>query len=211
MLPNLQNFRKPSKSQIIEKALEWVEHTMYNEERYAWQMQQLEQENNWLREHLHKLGVEYQQYNGQQQQQQHCPTPLTSLPSPPPSITSATSTAKSTINNAHLPPSLSSPSEYGKTSTMDSRNNGHLVTPHSSLSQWDHSQCGTSSSSSSLSSFLPLFPITFFSSFFLFLALALSFLLPWCSYPSSLPLIFKRSVSTNMLIFSLYNLFRSIT
>ncbi|KAI7879785.1 hypothetical protein K492DRAFT_207959 [Lichtheimia hyalospora FSU 10163] len=129
MLPNLQNFRKPSKSQIIEKALEWVDHTVYNEERYAWQMQQLEQENNWLREHLHKLGVEYQQYNG------HCPT-LTSLPSPPPSITSATSTAtNSNNNNTLIPPSLSSPSEYGKASTMESRNNGHLVTPHSSLSQ----------------------------------------------------------------------------
>lgn len=131
MLPNLQNFRKPSKSQIIEKALEWVEHTVYNEERYAWQMQQLEQENNWLREHLHKLGVEYQQYNNGRY------TPLTSLPSPPPSITSANSTTATSTNNnnAHLPPSLSSPSDYGKTSTMDSRNHGHLVTPHSSLSQ----------------------------------------------------------------------------
>lgn len=75
-------------------------------------------------------------------------TPLTSLPSPPPSITSANSTTATSTNNnnAHLPPSLSSPSDYGKTSTMDSRNHGHLVTPHSSLSQWDHVQCGTLSS-----------------------------------------------------------------
>ncbi|KAI9313076.1 hypothetical protein BX666DRAFT_1979199 [Dichotomocladium elegans] len=76
MLPNLQNFRKPSKSQIIEKALVWIEHTAYNEERYLWELGQLELENKMLREHLASKEATASSY---------C-----ALPSPPPSITTST-------------------------------------------------------------------------------------------------------------------------
>jgi hypothetical protein len=45
VLPNLNNYRRPSKNQIIEKAFEWVKQSLYREERYRYQILQLENEN----------------------------------------------------------------------------------------------------------------------------------------------------------------------
>lgn len=44
-LPNLMNYRRPSKSQIVEKALDWVKQSLSREERYRYQILQLQREN----------------------------------------------------------------------------------------------------------------------------------------------------------------------
>lgn len=44
-LPNLMNYRRPSKSQIVEKALDWVKQSITREERYRYQILQLQREN----------------------------------------------------------------------------------------------------------------------------------------------------------------------
>lgn len=44
-LPNLINYRRPSKSQIVEKALDWVKQSISREERYRYQVMQLQREN----------------------------------------------------------------------------------------------------------------------------------------------------------------------
>ncbi|KAL9546307.1 hypothetical protein MBANPS3_006725 [Mucor bainieri] len=44
-LPNLQNHRRPSKGQIVEKALDWVKQNMTKEDRYQYQIIQLQNEN----------------------------------------------------------------------------------------------------------------------------------------------------------------------
>ncbi|KAI8088674.1 uncharacterized protein BX664DRAFT_385293 [Halteromyces radiatus] len=44
-LPNLMNYRRPSKSQIVEKALDWVKKSISREERYRYQVIQLQKEN----------------------------------------------------------------------------------------------------------------------------------------------------------------------
>ncbi|KAI8376056.1 uncharacterized protein BYT42DRAFT_573276 [Radiomyces spectabilis] len=44
-LPNLQSYRRPSKSVIVEKALDWVKQSLSKEERYRYQIIQLQQEN----------------------------------------------------------------------------------------------------------------------------------------------------------------------
>lgn len=44
-LPNLSNYRRPSKSQIVEKALDWVKQGIAREERYRYQILQLQREN----------------------------------------------------------------------------------------------------------------------------------------------------------------------
>ncbi|CAO3595145.1 unnamed protein product [Absidia cylindrospora] len=47
-LPNLMNYRRPSKSQIVEKALDWVKKSISREERYRYQVIQLQKENKQL-------------------------------------------------------------------------------------------------------------------------------------------------------------------
>ncbi|KAI8075238.1 hypothetical protein BC940DRAFT_287813 [Gongronella butleri] len=44
-LPNLVNYRRPSKSQIVEKALDWIKKSVSREERYRYQMYHLQKEN----------------------------------------------------------------------------------------------------------------------------------------------------------------------
>ncbi|KAF7725536.1 hypothetical protein EC973_009566 [Apophysomyces ossiformis] len=44
-LPNLQNHRRPSKGQIVEKALDWVKQSVSKEDRYQHQILQLQREN----------------------------------------------------------------------------------------------------------------------------------------------------------------------
>ncbi|CEP10867.1 hypothetical protein [Parasitella parasitica] len=44
-LPNLINYRRPSKSQIVEKALDWIKQSTIREERYRYQVLQLQREN----------------------------------------------------------------------------------------------------------------------------------------------------------------------
>jgi hypothetical protein len=48
-LPNLQDDRRPSKSRIVEKALEWVRQTFHREQQYRHEIQQLRLENERLR------------------------------------------------------------------------------------------------------------------------------------------------------------------
>lgn len=52
MLPNLQNHRRPSKGQIVEKALDWVKQNLTKEERYQYQIMQLQNENRRLMAHI---------------------------------------------------------------------------------------------------------------------------------------------------------------
>ncbi|KAI8337460.1 hypothetical protein BC941DRAFT_470350 [Chlamydoabsidia padenii] len=47
-LPNLQNYRRPSKGQIVEKALDWVRQSVNKEDRYQYQILQLQNENRQL-------------------------------------------------------------------------------------------------------------------------------------------------------------------
>ncbi|KAI8062155.1 hypothetical protein BC940DRAFT_322334 [Gongronella butleri] len=65
-LPNLQNYRRPSKGQIVEKALDWVRQSISREDKYQYQILQLQRENKRL---LLQLNMNQQQQ--QQQQQQH--------------------------------------------------------------------------------------------------------------------------------------------
>ncbi|KAG1309344.1 hypothetical protein G6F64_005391 [Rhizopus arrhizus] len=44
-LPNLINYRRPSKGQIVEKALDWIKQSIVREERYRYQILQLQREN----------------------------------------------------------------------------------------------------------------------------------------------------------------------
>ncbi|KAG2171569.1 hypothetical protein INT43_008295 [Umbelopsis isabellina] len=53
-LPNLQDDRRPSKSRIVEKALEWVRQTFHREQQYRQEIQQLRLENERLRAQLSK-------------------------------------------------------------------------------------------------------------------------------------------------------------
>ncbi|RCH96695.1 hypothetical protein CU097_009169 [Rhizopus azygosporus] len=52
VLPNLQNHRRPSKGQIVEKALDWVKQNLTKEERYQYQIMQLQNENRRLMAHI---------------------------------------------------------------------------------------------------------------------------------------------------------------
>jgi hypothetical protein len=52
-LPNLQNHRRPSKGQIVEKALDWVKQNMSKEDRYQYQIMQLQNENKRLLSQIH--------------------------------------------------------------------------------------------------------------------------------------------------------------
>jgi hypothetical protein len=75
-LPNLMNYRRPSKSQIVEKALDWVKQSISREERYRYQILQLQRENKRLLvQCMHQEGtlppVDTRQQQQQQQQQQH--------------------------------------------------------------------------------------------------------------------------------------------
>jgi Helix-loop-helix DNA-binding domain len=53
-LPNLQDDRRPSKSRIVEKALEWVRQTFIREQQYRHEIQQLRLDNEHLRAQLAK-------------------------------------------------------------------------------------------------------------------------------------------------------------
>ncbi|KAI8385651.1 hypothetical protein BD560DRAFT_431059 [Blakeslea trispora] len=56
-LPNLMNYRRPSKSQIVEKALDWVKQSLLREEKYRCQVIHLQRENKQLLAQL----MQYQQ------------------------------------------------------------------------------------------------------------------------------------------------------
>jgi hypothetical protein len=51
-LPNLQAYRRPSKGQIVEKALDWVKQNQTKEEKYQQQISQLQNENKCLSAHI---------------------------------------------------------------------------------------------------------------------------------------------------------------
>jgi hypothetical protein len=60
-LPNLQNHRRPSKGQIVEKALDWVKQNMTKEDRYQYQIIQLQNENKRL---MTQISIAQEQHNG---------------------------------------------------------------------------------------------------------------------------------------------------
>ncbi|KAI8340434.1 Myc-type, basic helix-loop-helix domain-containing protein, partial [Chlamydoabsidia padenii] len=47
-LPNLRSYRRPSKGQIVEKALDWIRQSMHKESRYRHQIYQLQRQNKQL-------------------------------------------------------------------------------------------------------------------------------------------------------------------
>ncbi|KAI9497752.1 hypothetical protein BDB00DRAFT_590227 [Zychaea mexicana] len=130
ILPNLQNSKKPSKSQIIEKALEWVEHSLLGEEKYQYELFRLEQENKKISDQLQQCLI-----SSQQQQQHQWPLnntpPLTNSSSS--SISHSNSSSISSVNFCNAVPSP--PSSIASTSVSSSRyscastNNGSNVTP----------------------------------------------------------------------------------
>ncbi|KAI9272942.1 hypothetical protein BDA99DRAFT_533778 [Phascolomyces articulosus] len=119
ILPNLQNSKKPSKSQIIEKALEWVEHSLLSEERYQFELLRLEQENKRINDQLQQCLVSSQQHQSLQQSWPLHQTPphdngihsnnnnnnycYTAVPSPPSSTTTSVSSSNYSCgsNNSH--------------------------------------------------------------------------------------------------------------
>jgi hypothetical protein len=104
-LPNLLNYRRPSKSQIIEKALDWVKQSLSREERYRYQILLLQRENKRL----------LAQLMPQQQQQENIPpaTTTAAMAPPTPRHSMSTPTTRSTSNAS---PS-SSPMMYPSSST----------------------------------------------------------------------------------------------
>ncbi|KAI8145337.1 hypothetical protein BJV82DRAFT_34527 [Fennellomyces sp. T-0311] len=110
ILPNLQNSKKPSKSQIIEKALEWVEHSLLSEERYHFELLRLEQENK-------KIGHQLQNCLASSQQWQLNTPPNDAgfnysyaVPSPPSSTATLTSSPTYSCGNRNVTPAMVTPS-----------------------------------------------------------------------------------------------------
>ncbi|KAI8576519.1 hypothetical protein K450DRAFT_256579 [Umbelopsis ramanniana AG] len=77
-LPNLQDDRRPSKSRIVEKALEWVRQTFIREQQYRHEIQQLRLDN----EHLRAQLVKQSNLKG-------VPSGLSDMDVPPPPVASA--------------------------------------------------------------------------------------------------------------------------
>ncbi|KAI8878335.1 hypothetical protein K501DRAFT_336813 [Backusella circina FSU 941] len=55
ILPNLHHHRRPSKGQIVEKALDWVKQNISKEDRYQYQVLQLQNENKHLLDQINLL------------------------------------------------------------------------------------------------------------------------------------------------------------
>ncbi|KAI7850016.1 hypothetical protein BDC45DRAFT_573336 [Circinella umbellata] len=159
ILPNLHTAKKPSKSQIIEKALEWVEHSLLNEERCLFELHRLEQENI-------RIGNQLQQCLISSQQQQQWPlnnTPpnhhhdgssgihnnhcYTTVPSPPSSTKTSVSSLNYTIpcksennSNNNVTPIMITPSTTTTTVDDVSRISQHQQYHHYQQQQ-HHSAC----------------------------------------------------------------------
>ncbi|KAI7906834.1 uncharacterized protein BX663DRAFT_493954 [Cokeromyces recurvatus] len=102
-LPNLINYRRPSKSQIVEKAFDWVKQSISREERYRYQILQLQRENK-------RLLAQLMHYQHQQQQQPeeggHAKYPMANNPIPTictPHASTTTTTIMSTSPPASIP------------------------------------------------------------------------------------------------------------
>ncbi|KAI9486377.1 MAG: hypothetical protein EXX96DRAFT_646199 [Benjaminiella poitrasii] len=93
-LPNLINYRRPSKSQIVEKALDWVKQSIAREERYRYQILQLQRENKRLLAQL----MHQQQENGSARQPMPA-NPMPTICSPPVSIMNTSSAPISMYNH----------------------------------------------------------------------------------------------------------------
>lgn len=146
-LPNLINYRRPSKSQIIEKALDWVKQSLSREERYRYQILQLQRENKRF----------LSQLMPQQQQENIPPTGVATASDTTPSAVPATlrhsvSTPNiSSTNNgssALAPPQMYA--SFSATTSTDynngwSNNNHHMTPPP--IQQQHQQQLTTSFSS----------------------------------------------------------------
>ncbi|CAO3649327.1 unnamed protein product [Cunninghamella blakesleeana] len=118
-LPNLQSYRRPSKGQIVEKALDWVKQSVAKEDRYQYQIHQLQRENKRL----------IMQLNMNQQQQPSSSSSFSNnsnnnniaatIPSP--------STSSSTFihSNQHSP--IPPYTDYNTTTTTNNNNNNNNV------------------------------------------------------------------------------------
>jgi hypothetical protein len=115
-LPNLINYRRPSKSQIVEKALDWVKQSISREERYRYQALQLQRENKRLLAQLIQ----------QQQQQQETPTTTTT--------TAGAATASTSTASIPLPPSMRQhPMQMSSIPAMNASNNTNIPNMYSDL------------------------------------------------------------------------------
>ncbi|KAI8090671.1 hypothetical protein BDF21DRAFT_449716 [Thamnidium elegans] len=122
ILPNLNNYRRPSKSQIVEKALDWVKQSLSREERYRYQILQLQRENKRVmaqimsQEQLHQL--------------QHCheniPVPRQSVSTPTRRI--ATSNNTSSVTNIY-PSGFNSTDGWSNSSRIPDPNNQIYTLP----------------------------------------------------------------------------------
>jgi hypothetical protein len=124
----LLNYRRPSKSQIVEKALDWVKQNLSREERYRYQILQLQRENKKLLAQLMSV----------QERQENAPIPRHSKSTPTKSSSSVntnldinTSPVNAPINlNTNVPPSVALnntspiPNIYSTDFITHSNNNG---------------------------------------------------------------------------------------
>ncbi|KAI8645846.1 hypothetical protein BD408DRAFT_429267 [Parasitella parasitica] len=105
-LPNLVNYRRPSKSQIVEKALDWVKQGISREERYRYQVLQLQRENKNLLARL-----------------MHQENPTTSTSAFVPSLTGQQSVPMPSVSLENTPTNANTPNIYTDLST----NNGWSI------------------------------------------------------------------------------------
>lgn len=84
------NYRRPSKSQIVEKALDWVKQSLAREERYRYQILQLQRENKRMLSQL------------MSQNHQEIPVPKHSVSTPTPSNFSKTNVNINTTNTSPI-------------------------------------------------------------------------------------------------------------
>lgn len=129
-LPNLINYRRPSKSQIVEKALDWVKQSISREERHRYQVLQLQRENKRLLAQL------------MQQQQQETPTTTASIPPPPlmrqHSMQMSSIPAMNASNNTNIPnmyTNLNSNNEWSINNTNQYMVPTPQMTPYSSTEE----------------------------------------------------------------------------
>ncbi|ORX53180.1 hypothetical protein DM01DRAFT_1346282 [Hesseltinella vesiculosa] len=117
-LPNLQNYRRPSKGQIVEKALDWVRQSIHREDKYHYQLLQLQRENKRL---LMQLNLQQQQHTLSQpissQSSDGHPTPP---PGPLPSAPSASLPTPMLLNSSSYSPMAPSPYSLGSGSRRGS-------------------------------------------------------------------------------------------
>lgn len=115
ILPNLNNYRRPSKSQIVEKALDWVKQSLSREERYRYQILQLQRENKRVMAQM----MSQEQLNQLQHFQENIPVPRQSVSTPTRRVAASN---KSSVTNTH-PSGFNSTNGWSNSSRLTDPNN----------------------------------------------------------------------------------------